>query len=148
HAVILCCFLLWLTNQSKGFSTVFLSLVSISMLSLNLAMHAGYGKQKNVMLFKAYNLYHYIPDYDKIVSEKKLESENYIEHLQLPDSILRLIGKSTVDVYPWNYAIVARNHLNWQPRPVLDSYASYTSWLDGLNSKHFENAETAPRFVI
>ena len=65
----------------------------------------------------------------------------------LDKSILDLIGDETADIYPWDYSYIAANHLNWQPRPVIQSYASYTRELDQLNARHFES-ENAPMFVI
>lgn len=70
-----------------------------------------------------------------------------ISRNKLDPDIRERIGNKTVDVYPWDYSYLAANELNWQPRPVLQSYASYTRWLDNLNVKHFQSA-LAPEFLI
>jgi len=76
-----------------------------------------------------------------------LASEKAICRNTLDTHILEMIGNHTVDVYPWDYTYIAANHLNWQPRPVIQSYASYTYELDELNATHFES-ERAPDFII
>ena len=70
-----------------------------------------------------------------------------IERNKLDKRILDRIGTQTVDIYPWDYSYIAANHLNWQARPVLQSYASYSRELDQLNAVHFESA-AAPEFII
>ena len=74
-------------------------------------------------------------------------SSRSIERNILDRNIRKLIGNSTADVYPWDYSYIAANKLNWQPRPVLQSYASYTRDLDDLNSSHFRSSK-APEFLI
>ncbi len=97
--------------------------------------------------FKINNFTDLLFDINSIkVKENKqinLEAEKYL----LPDGIRKQIGNASVDIYPWNYFIIAINNLNWQPRPVIQSYAAYSSWLDKQNSQHF-NSEKAPEFLI
>ena len=68
-------------------------------------------------------------------------------YLKLPDSILSKIGNETVDVYPWNIQMLLENKLNYKPRPVIQSYTSYTKELENLNFNHY-NSSKAPQFVI
>ena len=89
---------------------------------------------------KAYN-------YQNFADTCKLSSEKSISRNKIEDRILKLIGNQTVDIYPWDYSFIAANNLNWQPRPVIQSYASYTRELDQLNAKHFAS-EKAPEFLI
>lgn len=65
----------------------------------------------------------------------------------IPKEIRSKIGNQTVDVYPWDYSIIAENKLNWKPRPILHSYAAYTHWLDNRDAQHFASKE-APIFII
>ncbi len=74
-------------------------------------------------------------------------SDSAIDRNKLDNSIIKMIGVKTADIYPWDYTYIAANNLNWQPRPVLQSYASYTQDLDLLNARHFES-EKAPEFLI
>jgi len=77
---------------------------------------------------------------------KKISLKN-IQSKILPDTMLNIIGNSSIDIYPWEYTYLAANNLSWVPRPVIQSYASYTSWLDRQNALHFESNE-APEFII
>jgi hypothetical protein len=70
-----------------------------------------------------------------------------IERNKLDKKILNLIGDKTTDIYPWDYSYIAANNLNWQPRPVIQSYASYTRELDMRNATHFESLN-APELII
>lgn len=81
----------------------------------------------------------------KEVSEK--QNEENIACNRLPDAVRNQIGNATVDIYPWDYTIIAANQLNWTPRPVIQSYAAYTSWLDRQNAIHFGTGD-APNYFI
>jgi len=83
-------------------------------------------------------------DIKKASEEQNLKN---IESNRLPVAVREKIGQATVDVYPWDYTIIAANQLNWKVRPVIQSYAAYTSWLDGKDARHFAGAE-APEYFI
>ena len=74
-------------------------------------------------------------------------SEKSIARNKLDNNILELIGNQTADIYPWDYSYVAANNLKWQPRPVIQSYASYSHKLDALNARHFRS-DKAPEIII
>ncbi len=57
------------------------------------------------------------------------------------------IGEQFVDCYPYNYCFIQENDLNWQPRPISQSYAAYTPWLDQKNANHFAS-KNAPAYII
>jgi hypothetical protein len=71
----------------------------------------------------------------------------YNNNIKLPNSILATIGSKTIDVYPWNIQLLLENKLNYLPRPVIQSYTAYTSYLEDLNFNHY-NSATAPEFVM
>jgi hypothetical protein len=62
--------------------------------------------------------------------------------LKMPEPILQLLGNKTVDVIPWEISMTAANQLNWQPRPIFQSYSAYTERLDSIN---FDSLKNAPR---
>lgn len=76
-----------------------------------------------------------------------LHSDKELAPLVLPPALRERIGDSTVDIYPWETLIAAANRLNWTPRPVYQSYISYTPFLDSANQR-FYNSERAPEFII
>jgi hypothetical protein len=65
----------------------------------------------------------------------------------LPKGILDKIGNNSVDIFPWNIRLLIENNLNYKPRPVIQSYSSYTKYLEELNF-NFYNSEKAPKYVI
>jgi hypothetical protein len=52
---------------------------------------------------------------------------------RLPADVSAEIGRSSVDVLPWETAIVAANGFRWAPLPVFQTYSAYTPALDGLD---------------
>jgi len=52
---------------------------------------------------------------------------------RLPPDVVARIGTATVDVIPWETAIVRAGGLHWAPLPVFQSYVAYTPSLDRLN---------------
>jgi hypothetical protein len=65
----------------------------------------------------------------------------------LSDSYLKQAKGKTVDVFPWEVALLYAYDLEWSPRPVIQSYSAYTSLLDSLNAAHFKG-NGAPNNVI
>ena len=48
--------------------------------------------------------------------------------------------QGTVDVYPWRQAVIFAHKLNYDPRPVIQSYSAYTPGLARINAGHLTNA--------
>ena len=55
--------------------------------------------------------------------------------------------EGSVDVYPWNAAALFAHHLQYAPRPVLQSYSAYTPELAELNAAHLRS-DDAPRNIL
>lgn len=83
----------------------------------------------------------------EIIDQSEQRSLANISASLLPERIKEKIGQSTVDLYPWFYTQVPANQLNWKARPLIQSYAAYTPFLDQLNTQHFSSAE-APEFLV
>ncbi|NVO19301.1 MAG: hypothetical protein HXX13_06345 [Bacteroidetes bacterium] len=93
------------------------------------------------------NLSDYFFRYSYIADTCQQASFRNCQRNRLDNDIRTMIGNSTVDVFPWDYSFIPANNLNWVPRPVLQSYASYTPWLDRENALHY-NSSKAPEFLI
>lgn len=65
----------------------------------------------------------------------------------LPDSFVRRIGSSTVDIFPWDISYLYGSQLHYRPRPIMQSYSVYTPRLEELNYAHFLSP-AAPEFVV
>lgn len=133
-------------TKDSGARIISLIIITITTFILNVAAN-NMVLVKDITVLKPNNLYDLVFHYNYVADEKNRSSQNNIAGLTLPDTILKKTGKASTDVYPWNYAIIAANHLNWQPRPVLQSYAAYTSWLDGQNAKHLLSENAASFFI-
>jgi hypothetical protein len=66
---------------------------------------------------------------------------------RIPAEIRGRIGAAPVDVMPWEASLAIVNHLNYQPRPVIQSYTAYTPLLDGLNARCLESSN-APDYLL
>jgi hypothetical protein len=65
----------------------------------------------------------------------------------IPDDVKRLIGDEAVDVFPYEASLPLGSGLNYQSRPVPQSYAVLGPRLEGRNEAFFQSAR-APRFVL
>jgi hypothetical protein len=65
----------------------------------------------------------------------------------LPEKFLRKIDSSTVDILPYEISYIYFNELNYNPRPVVQSYSAYDNWLDSINAAKYLSA-TAPDFLL
>ncbi len=61
--------------------------------------------------------------------------------------IRAIVGQSTVDIFSWEQGVLFLNGLNWQPRPVFQSYAAFTPSLIAINGD-FYASNKAPEFVL
>lgn len=77
----------------------------------------------------------------------KQVSDDTLKDLILSNEIRSELGNSTVDIYPWEVAYAYANKLNWNPRPVFQSYIAYTPWLDSKNAAFFRK-ENAPAYLL
>ena len=80
--------------------------------------------------------------------EKSAKAKNQTyENFKLPDEIISIIGQKSVDIIPHNVNLIYFNKLNYDPRPVFQSYAAYSENLINLNRRKYES-ENAPDFII
>jgi len=66
---------------------------------------------------------------------------------KLPDEILKKIGKSTVDIFQTEIDYIFFNQLNYEHRPIIQSYQACSPELMALNAIKFRS-KSAPEFVI
>lgn len=92
---------------------------------------------KNV-LDNVSSIFHIEEFKNKILS---LSAKN-LSALQLPNNIIKMVGNQTIDIIPWEIALAPANNLNWQPRPIFQSYSAYTDKLDEIN---FISLSSKPR---
>jgi hypothetical protein len=49
----------------------------------------------------------------------------------------RLVGNSTIDIFPHEIGALLQNNMNYFPRPIPQSYSVYSPLLDSINAAHF-----------
>ena len=80
----------------------------------------------------------------KILSDFR-RARNHI--IQLPQKSRDIIGKQTVDIFPWEQTFIYAHDFNWKPRFMFQSYMENTEALDGKTSELFQSEE-APEFIL
>ncbi|MBW4496495.1 MAG: hypothetical protein KME26_26145 [Oscillatoria princeps RMCB-10] len=73
------------------------------------------------------------------------KSQANLDKVKLPEKVVRLLKDKPVDIIPWEISLVPANRLNWQPRPIFQSQAAYTTFLDEVNR---QSLATQPRDYI
>lgn len=111
--------------------------------------HAAVGDPNAAAILKAHSFrplgLHGLRDLTKLWhlatyrEDLKQVSEAALRKSVLPESIRAVIGRSSVDVYPWEVSYVPANGLSWINRPLPASFSTYTPALDNLNAAFFES---------
>jgi len=70
---------------------------------------------------------------EELKNEILAMSAKNLSTLQLPSDILNMVSNKPIDIIPWEVSLAPANNLNWQPRPILQSYSAYTEKLDKIN---------------
>lgn len=66
---------------------------------------------------------------------------------KLPQALLNKIGNASVDIVPHQVTYLFFNRLNYNPRPVIQSYQANSDWLMHRNGEKYLS-KMAPQFVI
>ncbi len=66
---------------------------------------------------------------------------------KLENSVLKKIGRSSIDIYPYNNEYAFANNLNYKHRPLFQNYMTLTPVLDKMNEHYFESKKR-PKFVL
>ncbi len=91
------------------------------------------------------NNWYTISNISAFESNMEKYSSEVLSKSQFSQNVTELIGNQTIDIIPWDISIAPANNLNWKPRPIFQSYSTYTSYLDNLN---FQNFVDNPRDYI
>jgi hypothetical protein len=82
--------------------------------------------------------------HNRELSRKALR-ETY--HLN-PEFLAEIDPRKTTDIIPWDIALLYGYDLTWMPRPVLQSYAAYTSELDSLDAVFFDKSNSPEQLIV
>lgn len=67
--------------------------------------------------------------------------------VQLPNDLLTKVGKASIDIIPHQISHIYFNQLNYNPRPIIQSYQANSDWLMRKNGEKYLS-KTAPEFVL
>ena len=118
-------------------------LVSLNLLSYVVFYQPIYGKITFPIAENLRTKSYILPEYFKNVFTKNASHYNP----SYPKEVLTIIGDKTVDLVPNEASEIYLNHLNYNPRPIVQSYQAYNEYLDNKNQEKYLS-ETAPDFVI
>lgn len=66
---------------------------------------------------------------------------------KFPDEILEKIGQKSLDILPWEISYVFFNKLNYNPRPIIQTYQANSDWLAQKNEEKY-TSDTPPDYVL
>jgi hypothetical protein len=67
-----------------------------------------------------------------------LASQQQLQPYRLSDSLLKIIGRGTVDIFPWELGYISANSLNYKPRPLFQVGCANHPQLDARNAAFLE----------
>jgi len=90
------------------------------------------------------------PLLDNNTFEKKYRniSEKNISQNKLNVQTKESIGRSTIDVYPWDLSYIAANNLNWKNRQTLEVGASTSQWVSAKAAQSYSGNDDSLEFVL
>lgn len=135
-----------LYTRENLYRNIVLAIIALSCLYLNTENSISY-KPLFREISGIVNFKNTITGFKSIVNKSIEVANKDMEVRKLPPSLIDTLGKETIDIYPWDYSIIAVNNLNLAPRVVIQSYAAYTSWLDQQNASHF-SSKKAPQYLL
>jgi hypothetical protein len=68
-------------------------------------------------------------------------------HVDANNPYKKIIGEASVDIFPSEISMAYFNDLNYQPRPIIQSYSAYDRYLDSLNASRY-NSSRAPEYIL
>jgi hypothetical protein len=118
-------------------------LVSLNLVSYIIFYQPIYGKMSFPIADNLRTKSYIFPDYFRNIFKKPKNPYKP----SYPKEVLAIIGNQTVDLVPNEISEIYFNHLNYNPRPVLQSYQAYNDYLDNKNQQKYLS-NTAPDFVV
>lgn len=119
------------------------ALVALNILSYIMFYQPIYGKLSFGIGDNLKTKRYILPQYFKDIVKDNMPS--YLP--SYPKDVLREIGSKTVDLVPTEVSEIYLNKLNYNPRPIVQSYQAYNEYLDKKNQEKYLST-TAPDFVV
>lgn len=146
YFIIVYWLILALLEERRKPHILLLGVFSLLSLLLNASEMDGYNTLTSKEFCGIKNLTDPLFHYNKYISNAEEYTTWRLQESQLPDSMLQIIGRSSIDIYPYEFSYAAQNHLNWQPRAALGTALS--PWLETKSAQNFSEKDEAVRFVL
>ncbi len=91
--------------------------------------------------------WHEIGKYCKQVINYERVREEEVKRISENNPLKDIIGNHTVDVLPSEVSTIYFNGLRYDPRPVVQSYSAYNTFLDSLNEQKYLSVD-APDYIL
>lgn len=122
---------------------IYIGLILLNFASYLLFYQETFGRISYYYPFSFVGRLHVLKNYVK----EAIDGHHFTNKPNLPSEIREMIGKQTVDVVPTEISLVYFNQLNYNPRPVIQSYQAYNEYLDLKNrAKYLSN--NRPDWII
>jgi hypothetical protein len=82
------------------------------------------------------------------VNEMETNTQRALDLDALPPDLEPHVAGKRVNAYPTEIAMIRRNHLRWQPLPVIQAYSAYTPPLDLLNARALDDPAGAEAMLL
>jgi hypothetical protein len=121
--------------------------LSIAYLCVN-TMPGVTGIYKDILNFSFLgNRFQQVELYFQQVGNYDNDQAAYKKTISGNNELRSIIGDSSVDIIPCEIAEIYFNGLHYNPRPVIQSYAAFTGYLDSLNYEKYSSPR-APAYVL
>jgi hypothetical protein len=146
--MLTCAFMIVIINDIKRLLLLFVS----STLCITLFYWALQSVNLPAWMYST-NVYGYnsltsqISDFSSYQQTLRKKFDVKLSQEKLPPLMLAEIGNQSVDVYNYLQSIVPANHLNWDPRPVFQTYASFMPYFDNLDA-NFIQSDRKPQYLL
>lgn len=145
---ILCYLFWWLLLNSWSARLILLLCGFFCCLFLYLnQLQVGYAALPLQINLGINNFYQEIIHPQKYKAELQHQSQLKFSKIDLAVEKFLDVKNRSFDIYPYHTALLAAKNLRWQPRPVMQSYTSYTAYLDNLNAA-FIDTQKAADYII
>ena len=146
--IFLC--LLYISNN-REIGSIHRSLILFLSLIIFLAIHTEYPHIMKPDIKRAIRTL-YLPSFLLSGPEEHKEKtagykDSIRKSLPLSEKSIDYLQNKSVDIFPWEISLAYAYDLIWRPRPVFQSYSAYTSKLDLLNARHFEENNIPERII-
>jgi hypothetical protein len=88
----------------------------------------------------------FLQNLNQLKKDINTSNEMYFSLIKLPSQFMEIVKEKPIDIVPWEISLVPANNLNWQPRPIFQSYSAYTSFLDRQN--FLKLSKKPPNYIL